>query len=230
MLNVVFSPQWFYFKDIAIDIISVLVLLLIGYCCWQYHRLDKTKKYYSRFSLSFLMIAGSFLFKIFTYFTLYREITQTRQVGLITLTYNIVQTSDALLLVGTIISRFLMLLGLYLLFTLYYPAKQRSTTFFMAYLLLIVAYLSHPAYYVFHLTAFLFLLFIISHYYHNYHKTKDQPAHWLFYSFLAIGISQLLFIFIKLDDVLYVGAEAIQLLGYLLLLISFLMVRYGKKK
>jgi hypothetical protein len=61
--------------------------------------------------------------------------------------------------------------------------------------------------------------------------TKDLPARWLFVSFATIALSQLFFMFIRMEEELYVVAEGVQLLGYIILLVGFLMVLYyGKKK
>ena len=94
-----------------------------------------------------------------------------------------------------------------------------------------ITYFTLSEYHVFHLTTLILLLFLIKKYYDNYLKTKDKPAGLIFWSFLTIALSQLIFIFIGINNTFYVVAESVQLFGYLLLVISFIMVRkYGKKK
>ena len=231
MLNILYSPKWFYGKDIIFDIVSIIVLVLIGYFSFQYHQFDKKRKGHWLFTVSFFLLAVSFIFKILTNFTLYSLATHTQRVGFLILTYNFVHYSDLLFLIGTLVSRLFMLLGLYGLYSLYYQKQLKSTIFFIIYFILINTYFSDSAYYLFHLTALLFLFFIVGKYYLNYKKTHDKPARLLACSFCTIALSQIVFMFVGLYSLLYVLAESIQLIGYILLLISFVLVlRYGTKK
>jgi len=62
-------------------------------------------------------------------------------------------------------------------------------------------------------------------------RTKHYTAKLLALSFGVIAGSQLIFVFVRINPLLYVIAESIQLIGYIMLLITFVMVlRYGKKK
>ena len=231
MVNLLYSPRWFYGKDILIDVVSIIVLLLIGYCSFRFYRFNKPKKEHFLFSLSFFLLALAFVFKILTNFTLYTHVWKTLQFGLFNLTYQTIYYSDTLLIVGTLISRLLVLLGLYTLYLVYYKEQLKSAIFFMIYFILITTYFSNNAYYLFHFTNFLFLTFIIYKYVQNYHCTQDIPAKFILYSFCLIALSQIGFMFVDLSSLWYVAAELIQLSAYLLLLISFMMVlRYGKKK
>ncbi len=163
-----------------------------------------------------------------TNFTLSRQVVAQKQVGEALLTWYAVQQSDILTIIGTLLSRLLMLLGLYTLYSIYYP-QNRFTDVLLAYFILITTYFSNSAYYLFHTTVLLLLIPIVIHYYKNCKKTKDGPASFILWSFMTLAISQLLFIFGRVS--LYIIAELTQLIGYSLLLIAFIMVlRYGKKK
>ena len=45
MVELIFSPNWFYGKDIGIDIVSVLTLLVITIFSYQLYKMSKEQKY-----------------------------------------------------------------------------------------------------------------------------------------------------------------------------------------
>ncbi len=230
MLNILFSPQWFYDKDILIDIVSVIVLGLISYVTLRYYQLTR-KRQHMFFSLASALLSLSFIFKIITNFTLYHYVLKTQQIGSFTSTSLIIQNSDTLLLAGTLLYRLLTLLGFYLLFSIYYNQQPKPVYTLMIFFIFVATCFTSTNYYIFHLAVLLFLIFIVRKYYQNYIKTRDRPAKLIFISFGIIMLSQFVFLFINFTNVLYVLAEIIQLFGYSLLLTSFIMVLYyGKKK
>jgi len=231
MLNILFSPQWFSGRDILIDIFSIIVLLTIAFVTFRYHRLNKGQKKHIYFSLATVVLALSFLAKIITNFTLYEQVYKIVPLGIFTLTYTTVQYSDTLFLIGTLLYRFLTLLGFYLLFRIYCGKQSWYLDALMIYFIIIAMYFTSHAYYIFHLTTFILILPLAWRYVFNYRQTKDKAAQLLAWSFSIIAISQLAFILLSIDKIVYVLAEGIQFIGYVLLLLSFLMVRfYGKKK
>jgi len=229
MIELVYTPKWFNGTDILIDIVSIVVLSLISLYAIQYYRLDKTKKNHLFLAISFALMAGSFLFKILTNFTIYYSEIETKIIGLTTLTYNTVEASNALFLIGFLLYRILMLLGLLTLYTIYSKSKG-TNTFMIIFLLLVTTYFTSNSYYIFHTTAFLFLLFITIQYWRSYKKEKRGSNRLLMWSFGLIALSQVFFVFIRLENWLYVLSEIVQLIGYALLLITFIKVLKDGKK
>ncbi|RMF54442.1 hypothetical protein D6745_05290 [Candidatus Woesearchaeota archaeon] len=230
MIELVYSPRWFYGKDIAIDLISIFVLSLIAFFSIKYYRLNRKNKKYIFLASSFIMMALSFMFKIITNFTIYYHVLETKQIGFVRLTYFSTQPSNILFFAGFLGYRILMLLGLYMLCSIYIK-QSKANIILTAYLILALSYFSRSAYYIFHLTALILLVIITSKYLENYKKTKHSTNKWLFYSFATITASNIIFIFVKISAVLYVIAEIVQLIGYVGLLITFTKVlKDGKKK
>lgn len=229
-IDLLYSPQWFFGKDILIDIVSVIVLFLIGYFGIKYYKLNKKNKNYLVLASSFFMLAVSFLFKILTNFTIYYHTIETRTLGALTLTYHAVKSSNLFFIIGFLMYRILTLLGLYLLYSIY-QKQTKPNIFLVVYLLLIVTYFSSSAFYIFHLTSFILLLFITSQYIKNYKNNKIETTRSLAYSFGIITISQVLFILVRFNLFLYVIGESLQLVGYIWLLFTFISVlKHGKKK
>jgi len=231
MLEIVFSPKWFYGKDIIIDIFSLLVLSLIAIFSIKYYRINKKNKNYFWFAISFIILAVSFLFKILTNFTIYYNVLNTERLGFFTFTYKTIATSDILFSVGFFFYMFLSLLGFFILYKLYQKNYLKQNILLILYFILIITYFGTSRYFVFHLTSLLLLLFITLNYLKNYFKKKKITSKLLVLSFLIITLSQLFFIFVSLNKLFYVIAELIQLVGYVLLLITFIgVVKNAKKK
>jgi hypothetical protein len=230
MFEIVYSPTWFFGKDLMIDAVGIIILFLIGLFSLRYYKIKPVKKTYLWLALSFFMISLSFLFKILTNFRIYYDVDVTRQIAGTLYSYDLVRYTDILFFIGTLAHRVFMLLGLYALYSIY-NEHSRSEALFSAYLLVIIAVFTHTNYYIFHITSFILVALIAWKYLQNYRKSRSLPAKLLAASFGIITLSHLLFCFILFSQLLYVAAEIIQLIGFLLLLITFIKVlKDGKKK
>lgn len=231
MIQVVYTPQWFYSKDLLIDGISAFVLLLIASFAVKYYKLNKNNKNYLYLASSFFLIALSFLFKILTNFTIYYKVFVTRHLGNYILTYPAIQVSNILFFVGFSLYRFLTLLGLYMLYSIYQKNQSKSSIFLMVFFILVLTYFSELEYFIFHIIALALLALITLQYYSTYRKNKQPTSKLVTASFAIIGASQIFSIFIFYNNVYYVVAGLMQLVGYLILLTTFIRVlRDAKKK
>jgi len=229
MIELVFDPKWFYGKEIIVDVFSVITLFLLTYFSLNYYRLNKNRNYFYLGS-AFLMIGLSFLFKILTNFTIqYQVITETR-FGFLELIYYTTQPTNVLFFIGFLLYRLLTLIGFYTLYGIY-EKQSKQNTFLMLYFILISTYFTRFTYFIFHATSFVFLGFITMQYYSTYLKNKFYRTKVLAYSFVIIAVSQIFFTFATLYELSYLIGEIIQLIGYVLLLATLIMVlKYGKKK
>jgi hypothetical protein len=231
MIEIVYSPAWFYGKDIIIDLVSILVLCFIAIFSVHYYKIDNRNKNYMYLAFAFILLAASFVFKVLTNFTIFYTVPHQLSIGVMTYSINLIHSTNILFFVGFLLYRVLTLIGLYALYETYQKEHKKSNIFLIVYLLLIMTYFSSSAYYIFHITSFMLLLIITLQYLKNYRKYRQATTKLLACSFGTITASQLIFIFVKMNAVIYVLAEAIQLAGYMILLITMIMVlRYGKKK
>jgi hypothetical protein len=230
MIQLVYSPQWFYGKDIIIDIVGIIVLFLIGIFSIRSYRINKNKNYLW-LGLSFFLISTSVFFKILTNFTIYYRVLETKVLPFGTLTYQVVRSSDTLFFIGYLLYRLLTLLGLYFLYTIYNKKQSKVDVMLIVYLIIISTYFSQSAYFIFHLTAFILLGLITYQYCTLYRSNRHKTTRMLAASFVIITLSHLVSCFVAMNLTLYVIAELIQLIGYTILLVTFFMVlKYGKKK
>lgn len=230
MIELVYSPQWFYGKDIIIDIVSIFVLFLIGFFAIKCYRMNKKNKNYLLLAISFFTLAASFIFKILTNFTIYYKIIEIKNIGVVTLTYQTIKSTNTLFFIGFMLYRILTLIGLYILYSIY-TKQTKSNMFLIIFLIIISTYFSQSAYYIFHLTSLILLILITMQYWDIYKKNKLIPSKMLVFSFAIIAISQIIFMFVHLNQLLYVISEIVQLIGYISLLIAFILVlKHGKKR
>ena len=229
MVQVVFSPKWFWGKDIFIDSIALLVLLLIAIFATKCYRIKKSRNYLY-LALSFYLIALSFFSKILINFTIYYQVLHTQMIGSIEYTQVILKSSEILAVSGLFFYRLFILLGLFMLYSIY-EKQSMANIILMMYFTIISIFFSKEEYYIFYLTSFIFLGVISNRYYQNYKKNKEKTSGMLAASFSIITLSQIFFMFVNFTKHFYVVGELIQLLGYILLLVTFIMVlKHGREK
>jgi len=217
MLKILFSPQWFYGKDIVIDIFSIIVLTLIAIFSLKYYKINK-KQNHLWFAISFATLAIAFLFKILTNFTIYYKIINTETLGILTLSYETIHASDILFTIGFLFYIFLSLTSLFILYEIYQKKHSKQNIIIILFFIATTTYFTTSKYFLFHLTSFFLLILITRNYY------KNNSSKILTTSFTIITISQLFFIFITINPIFYVTAEIIQFVGYILLLTTFIGV------
>ncbi len=227
-MKIVFTPDWFLGQDFLIEIFSFMILFLFFFFSIKSYKLSKNKKVLF-LGLGFLLIALGELSTILTKLVLYYDTTLTQNVGQIVITYEVVKSVDIFYHLGFFLHKFFTLFGLYIIYRL--PLRKISSDFFLTtYFIIASALLSQSFYYVYHLTALIFLFLIINNYCRIYKKNKLVNTKILIIAFSLLAISQIIFILSKLPQ-LYVVAQNIQLVSYITLLILILRIsKNGKKK
>ena len=224
----VYSPPGFYGKDIAIDVLSAVVVLLIGVFSFRNFFLDEDNKKHIYISLGYLLLGASFIAKIITSLLSHN---QELMRGSFTLFGDSVYSYTALPALGFLLYAFLTLFGFYMLYSL--TSKERLTMNYViiAYFILVSVFFSRFNYHLLYLSAMIFLVAVARRYYLAYRKYGNSNTLFLAKSFGLIAVSQLMFLFTYQSRALYMAAEIIQLLGYGALLFTFLRVlkHAGKK-
>ena len=229
--EVMFAPDWFASKDIIIHGFNVLVLLIIAAFSVRFYFLKKQdNKNYLFFAASFILLAISFLWKIVTDITVIYEIINVKQVGILDVTFKTIYTEKVLFVAGHLAHYLFLLLGLYILYVVL-NRKSTMNHLFILYFIIITTIFSNFSYFIFHLTALVLLMGIAYRYFLIYKSNKRKSTKLLFTSFCILALSQVLFMPVKLYVNIYIAAQIVQLIGFLILLIAFITVLYnGKKK
>lgn len=228
MLELVYSPQWFYGIDILFEFINVIAALLIAFFSYKIYKFTKDK-YCLYFGLSFVAICLSFMSKILTNFQLYFKILRRSKVidqALVTLTTH---KTFNFFMTGYFFHRVFMLLALAgILFIICKYDKKLLVLF--AYFIAIIAAFSTSEYFIFHVTTSILLGYIFYNYYLNYKYNPTKNTFLVAFAFLLILISQIIFINIIIGVENYVIAQIIQVVGYLTLLYAYIRINKNDKK
>lgn len=229
MVQVVFSPKWFWGKDIFIDSVSAFVLILIAIFVTRYYRINKSRNYLY-FAISFYLIALSFLSKILINFTVYYQVLHTQVIGSMQYAHTILKSSEILAISGLFFYRLLNLAGLFMLYSIY-EKQSKANILLMTFFIITSVFLSKEEYYMFYVLSFILLGIITNRYYQNYRRNKKKETAMLAASFAVITLSQLPFMLVSFTKHLYVAGEAMQLIGYTILLFTFVSVlKHGREK
>lgn len=235
MIDIAFNPKWFNGVDVVFECISVVVLILIAAYSLKLYKFNKNKNF-KDFAIAFFIIGAAFLAKILTNITVYYNVLETFDIGLLSFTISSYKSSSIFYNMGYFFYRLLILVGLYLFITII--DKRETNSLFMIYFIAVTTIFSTWNYYIFHATAFLFAGYIAYIYFKSYKQKVcelcDKRVNNIKYpllAFLVITLSNAIFIFSRINGYIYVIGEYIQLIGYIILLYAFIrVIKYGTKK
>ena len=229
MVKLVYSPQWFYGKDIIIDIVSIFVLLLIAFFSIRYYNIKKNRNYIY-LTLSFIILAASFLAKIIINFNVYYKLIETKDFGLISVVYQSMKGAHSIVITSFLAYWLSTIFGYYILYSIY-EKHSLSNFLFGAYLISLSTYIVYPDYRTFHFTLLVILSLITALHLKRYLNNKYLATKLVALSFGVIALSQIFFILIDWNIDFYVIGELIQLIGYIGLLFTFSVVlKYGRQE
>lgn len=210
-------PTWFYNIDSAFEVVSVIVTAAIALYSLRIYSFTKENRH-KYFGLSFLAISIAYLCKILTNVVLYQKMQEVG--GIVTVTKYALHALPIFSIFGLFSYRIFMLLGLAGIYLLLSQSRERSHIVLIVYFIVITTLFSGYAYFIFHMTAALLLMYIVGFYYQRSRQGQGKSRS-LVAAFSCILISQLAFIFIFLNSKLYVLGESFQLLGFLILLYEY---------
>ncbi|MGV8161845.1 MAG: hypothetical protein ACP5N2_00755 [Candidatus Nanoarchaeia archaeon] len=230
-LQVTPGPQWFSGPDFIIDLISVVILFMIGFFAWKFYSLNKSNKKHLLLFISLVVLGASFIFKILTYLILYSTTFEVEIFDMFGQLIYYLEPNNFYFSISFIIYAVLTLIGFYLLYSIYDSKISSSTSLLMFYFILVISLFSENAYLFTHLTAFLLSILITYALWRNYKKNKLNSTRNLTLSFGILAFSRIFFIMASFYSSMYVLGELIQLIGFIMLLLTFISVlKNGKKK
>ena len=227
----VFSPKWFYGFDSVIELIAVIVSVLLVYYSYKCFKLTKENKYLY-FSTAFLSLTFAFIAKITGTLAIYKPaITRSAVGSMVHQTFSgaTPYSINALAFIAYI---FFALLGFMILFLIISRLtwKNQRVIALLVYFVFLATWISAIHYQLFYATSFILLLLITYSYYKNYAEIKTEKAKLVVIAFGILLVSQAFFVFIIYSGTVYVLAELIQLLGFVYLLIPFILIFRKKPK
>jgi hypothetical protein len=228
-MRIVLTPDWFLRGDVSIEIFSFIVLFAFFIFSMRSYRISKNKNT-KTLGKAFLLIAVAELSNILTKLVLFYDTTFTQNIGNMAVTYHIVKSTDIFYNAGFFFYKLLTLIGLYTIYQVSLKKKSLPNFVLVFYFLMISAFASNFFYFIFHITALIFLILVIQNYNKIYKKNKLASTKILIIAFSFIALAQLVFILSKIG-VFYITAEFIELIGYIILLALMIRIlQYGGKK
>ncbi len=239
MVEVIFSPRWFFGVDAIFETIAIIATALLALEAYRLYKFTRkvTHKY---FSLSFLLISLAFIAKVITNLLLYFPSLRQATVSWILKKYYILQETNLVYAAGNLAFRFLMLLGLLGIFWIIGESREKNKLLILFYFISLTSFVSIfsvyvggiaiPIYFIFHITAAIFLAYITYFYYETYKMRKRKGTLSISLSFFFIFLSQLVFMFLIITLSVYALAEFLQLAGYMLLLYNYYILASKKIK
>jgi len=217
----------FYGIDSLFEFLVIIVASIISLYSYKVYRMLKNKNF-KYFSIAFLFIAISFIFKILSNLTILHrvEITNLNSVIVITSQFEYMRLIQ---FASFIIYKTLYLLGALLLFFIATKTKKQNKIMFV-YLSILVIILSIFMNFVFYLTLVFILTFLTSYYYENYKKNKLTNSFLVFLGFFLLSISQLVLIFSGFRPIVELTGDMLMLAGFLVLLINQIKIKRAAKK
>ncbi|MFH0867913.1 MAG: hypothetical protein V1831_01250 [Candidatus Woesearchaeota archaeon] len=227
----VFSPEWFYGFDSIIELIAVIVCVLLVYYSYKCFKLTKENKYL-HFSTAFLSLTFAFIAKIIGTLAIYKPTITRSAVGSSIHQAFTNLTPYSINAIAFIAYAFFILLGFMILFLII--SRLRWSNFrviaLLVYFVFLATWISVIHYQLLYATSFVILLLISYSYYRNYIRVKSEKARFVTFAFGILLISQAFFVFVIYSKTIYVLAELIQLLGFVYLLIPFILIFRKKPK
>jgi len=225
MINLLLPPSWFFAPDVIIDIFSFFVLLSFTIISLKYYKISNNKSILY-LGISFLLITLGEFFEIILNVKLYYDLVNTFHLGNIIV---VSQVTKPFALFNSAISFFyglFLLSGFYFMYYSLRDSRSKSDNFITIFFIILITILTQNAHYFFHLTLTVFVSFILLNYWRAYKKTHSFNSKILFIAFLILLISYFVMIFIMINSFVYVIANFMQLVAFVLLL--YLIVRIYK--
>jgi len=222
MADFICGPNWFYRADIIIEMISLVVAFLIAFFSYKAYNLTRERRYFF-FALAFFLIGVSFVSKlyglIFACSTLNKAIigystAVTQKIEFIRFVYSM----------GYFLQRFIMLVGLLVLTALCLKISNKKVLSLLVIFVFIATWFSDQTYLIYHVIAAVLLVYISLYFYVNYLIKKTFNARLVPMSFFLLLASQIFFIFVLYNMHFYVLANLLQLAGFVLLLVAYILV------
>jgi hypothetical protein len=184
------------------------------------------------FSTAFLSLTLAFLSKVIGSLAIYsQKVRESPVAQVIDSSFDKV-TIYSLNSLSFLSYMFFMTLGFMILFLIISRLtwKDKRVITMLTYFVFISTWLGAIHYQLFYFTTFVMLCLIAYSYYDNYKEIKSKNSLLVAISFFILLVSHAFFVFVVYSNMLYVITEVIQLLGFLFLLLPFVLVFIKKPK
>jgi len=222
-MQFIFSPDWFKLADISISLVSAAVAFLLAFHTFKIYNFTKELRH-KFFSGAFMLICLAFLTSAATHLFAYYDLFTKHTKGIAFYSFNILHSPSTFYALGELAFRFLMLAGLLIIFHVIEKNSNRKMLALNLFFAGLITLFSITYYYVFYAATFAIGLLITYRFLFNYFQKPSGKTASLLVGFGIITVCQAAFVFSALETV-YVYAGLLQLLGYVMLLATYIQLR-----
>lgn len=229
-MALVSSFDYSYGIATIIDFFIILVAGLISYQSYRIYKYVYEKKY-ALFSISFSLIALSYLFKIISNLTIVHRVIIKRTDSMVIVAKEITQYQFVNFISFVLYEAFL-IIGFLILFLIIVKSYKKTELALLVYLSCIVIIFSLYVPLIFYLTVSIILIVLSYKFYENYLNQKSGRSLFVFSAFFTMFIGGVLGVLSSIYKIHHLVSEVFFLIGFLLLLINHLTTtkKHGKKK
>lgn len=222
-MQFIFSPTWFTLADVCISLVSAFVAFLLAFHVFKIYNFTKNSKH-KFFSCAFVLISGAFIISALTRLFSFYNLFARHPKGIAFYTFGLIQNSATFVALGELAFRALMLLGLLAIFHVLERNSNRKTIALTAFFAALVTLFSIAYYYVFYLATFVICALITYRFLFNYFQRPSGKTASLLIGFAIITLAQAAYMLAALETI-YVQAGLVQLLGFVMLLATYIQLR-----
>lgn len=225
MVSIVQGPGWFLTPTIGIEILSAVILGIIAITVLRFYFISK-KHLWLRLGSAFALLSTAALGHAVLTWGIFAK-SMVVDGGVVVFSISPYLARSVTLFVLIFVLEFLMLYGLYLLFTSYHETSKTSHGL-VAFLLLLTLFFSVESYFVFHLIGLVFSLLITVELFVRTREKKLRSG-CLARAFLILSASKLSYLLVPFNALFFVGGVILQVLALLLIAKEYLGVKNAKK-
>ncbi len=205
------GPNWFFGIDSIFELIGTIVLLMIFLASYKAYKLTDMKRY-KYYSYAFLALMIGHLARTIANFAIHQHwipLNELQDTFILGYGAHILFTLSALVL----------------LLALTFEVKQKKSFCILLLLMLAMMFVSSSFYLAFYWAALVMFGFITWHLIQNARAKKAITPKLVALSFALLTFTQLLFLGTAVLPELYLGAQVMQLIGFLILFIAMVKVQ-----
>lgn len=227
MSELLFTLGRVYGIDSIIEFLIIIVCLMISIFSYKIYKILKIKNF-EYFSLGFIFLAISFIFKILSNLTISHRIAILDFNRILVITSQL-EYMKLIQFISFLSYKSFHILGLLFLFFITTKIKDRNEKLMFLYFGILVIIFSIPFNFIFNLTVMFLLAFVTLHFYNNYYENRLSNSLLVFIAFALLTISHLLLMFSNYSPLSYLFGEIITLAGFLVLLVNQITLKNEKK-
>ena len=205
------GPNWFFGIDSIFELIGTIVLFMIFFASYKAYKLTAMKRY-KYYSYAFLALMMGHLARTIANFAIHQHwlpLNELKEVFIYGYGAHILFTLAALVLLVA--------------FT--FEVKEKKSFCVLLLLMLAMIFVSSSFYLAFYWAAMVMFGFVTWHLVRNARTKRIITPKLVALSFALLAFTQLLFLGTALLPELYLGAQIMQLLGFLILFIAMVKVQ-----